>query len=67
VAEASLTGRRYGGADAVAAAIAVEAVPESDVVSRAVALATEQAGKDRSVIKAHKELLHGAALRACGV
>lgn len=65
--DAALTGRRYGGPDAVAAGIAAEAVPEGEVVERAVALAAEVAGKDRNVIRAHKELLHGAALRTCGV
>lgn len=67
MADAALTGRRYGGGDAVAAGIAVAAVPESEVVSYAVALAAANADKDRNVIRAHKELLHGEALRACGV
>jgi enoyl-CoA hydratase/carnithine racemase len=67
LSEAVLTGRRYGGVDAVAAGIAVEAVAEAEVLDRAVALATEQAGKDRKVIGAHKELLHAEALRTCGV
>lgn len=67
LSDAVLTGRRYGGPEAVAAGIAIEAVAEDAVLDRAVAIASEQAGKDRSVIKAHKELLHGAALRTCGV
>ena len=67
LSEAVLTGRRYGGVDAVAAGIAVDAVAEAEVLDRAVALATEQAGKDRKVIGAHKELLHAEALRTCGV
>lgn len=66
LAEAILTGRRYGGPEAVAAGIAVEAVAEDEVLERAVALAAAQAGKDRSVIRAHKQLLHGEALRTCG-
>jgi Delta3-Delta2-enoyl-CoA isomerase len=64
---ACLTGRRYGGDDAVAAGIAAEAVGEEQVVARAVELASAMAGKDRSVLRAHKELLHGDALRTCGV
>lgn len=66
LSDAILTGRRYGGPEAVAAGIATEAVAEDAVLDRAVALAAEVAGKDRGVIKAHKELLHGAALRTCG-
>jgi enoyl-CoA hydratase/carnithine racemase len=67
VAEAALTGRRYGGDDAVAAGIATAAVPEAEVLSRAIALADEMAGKDRAVLRAHKELLYGDALRTCGL
>ena len=59
LADAILTGRRYGGADAVAAGIATEAVAEDAVLDRAVELAAEMAAKDRNVIRAHKELLHG--------
>lgn len=66
LAEATLTGRRYGGPDAVAAGIAVEAVPEDQVLPRAVELAAAMAAKDRGVIRAHKVLLHADALRACG-
>jgi enoyl-CoA hydratase/carnithine racemase len=66
LAEAALTGRRYGGEDAVAAGIATRAVPEAEVLPAAVALAAEMAGKDRSVLRAHKELLYVDALRACG-
>lgn len=67
LSEAVLTGRRYGGPDAVAAGIAATAVPEAEVLPRAVALAAEQAGKSRKVIAAHKRLLHADALAACGV
>lgn len=67
MAEASLTGRRYTGPEAVTAGIAAAAAPESSVVSLAVSMAAEQAGKDRNVVRKHKELLHAEALRACGV
>jgi enoyl-CoA hydratase/carnithine racemase len=67
LADAVLTGRRYGGAEARAAGIAAEAVPEDEVVTRAVTLAAEMAAKDRTVLAAHKELLYGDALRTCGV
>jgi enoyl-CoA hydratase/carnithine racemase len=66
MAEASLTARRYSGPEAVAAGIATEVAPEAGVLPRAVELAAAVAGKDRSVIRAHKALLHGAALRTCG-
>lgn len=67
LAEAILTGRRYGGVEAMEAGIAAEAVAEADVLDRAVAIATEMADKDRTVLRAHKELLYGEALRTCGV
>jgi Delta3-Delta2-enoyl-CoA isomerase len=65
--EAALTGRRYTAAESVEAGIADEAVPEADVVERAVALAAALAGKDRQVIAAHKQLLFADALAACGL
>jgi enoyl-CoA hydratase/carnithine racemase len=52
--EAMLTGRRYGGGDAVAAGIVDEAAPEDEVVDRAVARAEALSGKDRSVVAAIK-------------
>ncbi len=63
---AALTGRRYPGPEAVAAGIATEAVGETEVVERALALANELAGKDRVVIAAHKRLLYGDAIAECG-
>jgi enoyl-CoA hydratase/carnithine racemase len=66
MAEASLTGRRYSGPEAVTAGIAAEVAAEEAVLGRAVELAAAVAGKDRSVIRAHKVLLHGAALTTCG-
>jgi len=67
LADAVLTGRRYGGLEAVAAGIATDAVAEDEVLTRAVSLAAEMAAKDRTVLAAHKELLYGEALRTCGV
>ncbi len=64
---AVITGRRYTGPEAVAAGIAADAVPESDVVGRAVELAAAMVGKDRLTIAAHKRLLHGTAAATCGV
>jgi Delta3-Delta2-enoyl-CoA isomerase len=64
--EAVLTGRRYGGSEAIVAGIADEVAAESDVVARAVVLASELAGKNREVIAAHKRLMYAAALEATG-
>lgn len=67
VAEAALTGRRYGGEEAVGAGIASEAVADAEVLDRAVTVAADMAAKDCTVLRAHKELLYGEALRTCGV
>jgi enoyl-CoA hydratase/carnithine racemase len=64
--EAVLTGRRYTGPEAVAADIAQAAVPEDQVLDRAVELAAAMAGKDRATLAAHKGLLHGPAATICG-
>jgi enoyl-CoA hydratase/carnithine racemase len=61
--EAAMTGRRYTAAEAVAAGIVDEAAAEADVLDRAVEVAEAMAGKDRSVLAAHKALLHGEAAR----
>ncbi len=63
---AILSGRRYGAADAVAAGIAHRAAAEEAVVDEAIALAATLAGKNRSVIAAHKRLLYGQAVEVCG-
>ena len=59
LAEASLTGRRYAGPEALAAGIVTEVAPEHEVLERAVAVAASMAGKNRTVIAAHKRLLYG--------
>jgi Delta3-Delta2-enoyl-CoA isomerase len=59
LAEAALTGRRFSGIDAHAAGIVTEVATEDRVLPRAIELATAQAGKDRTVIAAHKRLLYG--------
>jgi enoyl-CoA hydratase/carnithine racemase len=59
LAEAALTGRRYTGPEALAAGIVTEVAPEAEVLARAVARAASLAGKDRTVIAAHKRLLYG--------
>lgn len=65
--EAVVTGRRYGGADAAAAGIVDEAVPEVEVMPRALAIAAERAGKHRETLAALKRGLYANTLRALGV
>jgi len=62
--DASLTGRRYTAAEALAAGIVVETAPEAEVLDRAVERAAALAGKDRTVIAEHKRLLFGHLVRA---
>ena len=66
VAEALNTGRRFTGPDALAAGIADEILPESEVLSSAVAWAATIAPKSREVIGTHKEMLHGDTIRILG-
>jgi enoyl-CoA hydratase/carnithine racemase len=61
--EAIVTGRRYGGGDALARGIVDEALPEADVLPRAVALAAELAAKDPATLAALKRGLHAPTLR----
>jgi Delta3-Delta2-enoyl-CoA isomerase len=60
VHEAVLTGRRYGGADALAAGIVYRAASEQDVLPQAIELAASLAGKDSRTIAEHKRLLYGS-------
>lgn len=65
--EALLSGRRYDSASALTAGIVTEAAAEARVVERSVARASELASKNRKVIRTHKRLMYGDALRLCGV
>ncbi len=56
--EAIVTGRRYGGRDAVEHGIVHRAAPEGEVVSQAVALLAPLAGKDRATQAALKRQLY---------
>jgi enoyl-CoA hydratase/carnithine racemase len=64
--EAMVTGRRYGGTDAERVGIVDDAVPEEEVVDRAVARAAAGAGKQAVVIAAIKRELYGSTLAALG-
>ncbi len=57
--EAVTTGKRYDAEAALAARIAKDGAPESEVLPRAVALATELAGKNPEVVARHKQLMYG--------
>ncbi len=60
--ECSTTGKRYGGTDAAARGIVAEAVPEIDVLPRAVARAEELAGKSAATLHAIKRVLYAPVL-----
>jgi len=62
VQEAVMTGRRYGGQDAVAAGIVHQAAAADQVLPSAIALADELAGKDQRTVAEHKRLLYGAVI-----
>jgi enoyl-CoA hydratase/carnithine racemase len=60
LAEASLTGRRYTGAEALAAGIVSETAEPGKVLDRAVEIAAAYTSKNRAVIGIHKALLYTA-------
>ncbi len=60
--EAMTTGRRYGGADAVAAGIVQSAVPEEAVVTSAIERAASLADKDGATLGTIKQRLYAPAL-----
>jgi enoyl-CoA hydratase/carnithine racemase len=62
--EAMVTGRRYGGEDALAAGIVDQAVPESEVTSAAIALAAPLAGKDGATMAKIRQVMYGPVLDA---
>jgi enoyl-CoA hydratase/carnithine racemase len=65
--DALLTGRRYNAADALTAGVVHRAVPDEEVVDRAVEWAGTLADKNRAVLAEHKRLMYGAAAAVCGV
>jgi len=60
--EAIVTGRRYGGTDAEQRGIVDAAVPEAEVLERAMAMVRPLAGKDRATMTALKRGLYVPAL-----
>jgi len=61
--EAIVTGRRYGGAEALAKGIVDHAAPSVDLVAKAMSIASPLAGKNRAVMQTHKRLLYAETLR----
>jgi enoyl-CoA hydratase/carnithine racemase len=57
--EAMLTGRRYGGHEALGAGIVDDIAAEVDVMTRSVVRAGELSGKDRAVVGAIKSEMYG--------
>jgi enoyl-CoA hydratase/carnithine racemase len=64
--ESIVTGRRYGGAEALVAGIVEHIAAESDVLPLAVERAQAMAAKNRSIIANHKRQMYGAAAELCG-
>jgi len=65
--ESIVTGRRYGGAEAIVAGIVEHVATEERVVELALERAQAMAGKNRSVIANHKRQMYGAVAERCGV
>ena len=65
--EAMVTARRFGGLDAYAKQIVDEAVPETEVRSRAVALAAAQVGKAGPALQTIKTRMYAGVLAALEV
>ncbi len=61
--EAIVTGKRYGGEEALARGIVDYATPEVDLLPKAISLAAPLAGKNRSVMQTHRRLLYGDVLK----
>ncbi len=62
--EAMTTGRRYGGAEALAAGIVTETAGEQDVLTRAMERVRPLAGKDARTLGVIKQRMHTAELAA---
>jgi Delta3-Delta2-enoyl-CoA isomerase len=57
--QAVMTGRRFGGPEAVSAGIVHESAAADQVLSSAIAIAAGLAAKDRRTVAEHKRLLYG--------
>ena len=61
--EAIVTGKRYGGSEALERGIVDFAVPEVDLLPKSTSLAAPHAAKNRAVMQAHKRLMYAETLR----
>jgi enoyl-CoA hydratase/carnithine racemase len=61
--EVMVTGKRFGGEEAARLDIVHRAVAAEEVVPTAVAIAADQAGKDRNTLRAIKERMYGETIR----
>lgn len=61
--EALVTGRRYGGPDALAAGIVDQVASADEVLAQSIKLAAELAGKHRPTLAEHKRLMYGEAIK----
>src|SRR5262245_49117832 len=61
--EAIVTGRRYGGPEALTRGIVDHVTSAVDLVAKSVSLASPLAGKNRAVMQTHKRLLYAETLR----
>jgi enoyl-CoA hydratase/carnithine racemase len=61
--EAIITGRRYGGSEALERGIVDYATPAVDLIAKAIAVAAPLAGKNRAVMQTHKRLMYAETLR----
>lgn len=61
--EAIITGKRYGGTEALERGIVDYATPAIDLIAKAIAVAAPLAGKNRAVMQTHKRLLYAETLR----
>ena len=62
VQQAVMTGRRFGGPEAVAAGIVHESAAADQVLPTAVTIAAGLAAKDRRTVSEHKRLLYGEVI-----
>jgi Delta3-Delta2-enoyl-CoA isomerase len=63
-AEAVLTGRRFGGPEALAAGLVHRVAGQDEVLPQAIKLASGLAGKDSRTVAEHKRLLYGGTISA---
>ena len=64
--EAIVTGKRYGGIEALARGIVDYATPAVDLLAKSTSIAAPLAGKNRAVMQTHKRLLYGEVLKLLG-